>query len=125
MKVKELINKLQKLPQDEEVCIYRSPNRNENRIKIIDARPLPIKVDEYLCQGSDQNCQACAQGDGYCIYDLDGIQDICEEGVVLILNEDYDEIESSISKMNLEQEDIIDIDKLRWAHKWRYKNDTN
>lgn len=100
MKVKELIQVLSNLPADKEVCIERRPEYDYEVIPIVNAELGPVKVGEYLCNGSDENCQCCEDGDGYCIYDLDGIQDVIEEHVIIKLGEKYEEIKNKYEDRN-------------------------
>lgn len=90
MKVKELIEILNKLPQDKEVCLARKPNRNYEVIPVVNAELKPIKIGEHLCDGNE--CGRCDPND-YCIYD-DPIIDDIEEHVILKLNENYEEIKN-------------------------------
>lgn len=90
MKVKELIEVLQKLPQDKEICLRRKPNWNYEVIPIVNASLEPVKIGEHLCNGNE--CGYCDPND-YCIYD-DPIIDDIEEHVVLQLNEKYEEIKN-------------------------------
>lgn len=100
MKVKALIKVLSNLPEEMEVVLERRPDDDYEVIPVINAEVGPVKVGEYLCQGRDENCQCCEDGDGYCIYDLDGIQDVIEEHVILKLNEEYEEIRSTRENRN-------------------------
>lgn len=100
MKVKALIEVLSNLPEEMEVVLERKPDYNYEAIPVINAEVGPVKIGEYLCQGSDENCQCCEDSDGYCIYDLDGIQDVIEEHVIIKLGEKYKEIENKYEDRN-------------------------
>lgn len=82
MKIKELIEKLKKLPQDKEVYVYENTEWSYDALEIKDATLEPVCVGYTTdCGETMETCGACEGS--YCVFNDDGVYDIIEEHVIL------------------------------------------